>query len=173
MCCQDDTSNPGVPFACGLTLEKLSAHTVDEEGNEAFVKDNPLSLLRKVTIACKHLIKSFSHSLHSCLQYMVLAEYVLSPTKGMFPILHAHLLHFIVQQGLDTSSHCRPHSLDALLSILTLVSHCGSPRRPGRTCSPTTGTSSSRLALQPTPPDLSRAVLPQELPLVQQIVCTL
>lgn len=53
---QDAVSNPGVPFACGLTLEKLSAHTVDEEGNEAFVKDNPLSLLRKVrvlfTIAC-------------------------------------------------------------------------------------------------------------------------
>lgn len=46
---QDDTSNPGVPFACGLTLEKLSAHTVDEAGNQAFVKDNPLSLLRKVT----------------------------------------------------------------------------------------------------------------------------
>ena len=48
---QDDVSNPGVPFACGLTLEKLSAHTVDEDGNEAFVKDNPLSLLRKVSIA--------------------------------------------------------------------------------------------------------------------------
>ena len=46
---QDDVSNPGVPFACGLTLEKLSAHTVDEDGNDAFVKDNPLSLLRKVT----------------------------------------------------------------------------------------------------------------------------
>lgn len=48
VCLQDDVSNPGVPFACGLTLEKLSAHTVDEEGNEAFVKDNPLALLRKV-----------------------------------------------------------------------------------------------------------------------------
>lgn len=47
---QDDVSNPGVPFACGLTLEKLSAHTVDEAGNEAFVKDNPLSLLRKVSM---------------------------------------------------------------------------------------------------------------------------
>lgn len=47
---QDAVSNPGVPFACGLTLEKLSAHTVDEEGNEAFVKDNPLSLLRKVSL---------------------------------------------------------------------------------------------------------------------------
>ncbi len=53
MCYQDDASNPGVPFACGLTLEKLSAHTVNEEGNEAFVKDNPLSLLRKVTVAFK------------------------------------------------------------------------------------------------------------------------
>lgn len=50
---QDAVSNPGVPFACGLTLEKLSAHTVDEEGNEAFVKDNPLSLLRKVRMLSK------------------------------------------------------------------------------------------------------------------------
>lgn len=45
---QDDSSNPGKPFACGLTLEKLSAHTIDEDGNQAFVKDNPLSMLRKV-----------------------------------------------------------------------------------------------------------------------------
>ena len=52
---QDDTSNPGVPFACGLTLEKLSAHTVDEGGNEAFVKDNPLSLLRKVISSYRQL----------------------------------------------------------------------------------------------------------------------
>ncbi len=105
MCYQDDTSNPGVPFACGLTLEKLSAHTVDEEGNEAFVKDNPLSLLRKVTVACKQHIESFSHSLHSWLRHRVLAEEVLShgtPTEAVFPTLHTHLLHFIVQQGTAT-----------------------------------------------------------------------
>ena len=48
---QDDVSNPGVPFACGLTLEKLSAHTVNEAGKEIFVKDNPLSLMRKVRLS--------------------------------------------------------------------------------------------------------------------------
>ena len=37
-----------MPFACGLTLEQLSAHTVDEAGKPAFVKDNPLEMLRKV-----------------------------------------------------------------------------------------------------------------------------
>ena len=32
----------------GLTLEALSAHTVDEAGREAFVTQDPLKLLRKV-----------------------------------------------------------------------------------------------------------------------------
>ena len=32
----------------GLTLEALSAHTVDESGKEAFVTQNPVNLLRKV-----------------------------------------------------------------------------------------------------------------------------
>lgn len=45
---QDDVSYPGKPFAVGLTLEALSAHTVDESGKEAFVTQNPLKLLRKV-----------------------------------------------------------------------------------------------------------------------------
>ena len=31
----------------GLTLESLSAHTVDEAGKEAFVTQDPLKLLRK------------------------------------------------------------------------------------------------------------------------------
>ena len=44
---QDDWSNPGTPFAVGLTLESLSAHTVDEAGREAFVTQDPLKLLRK------------------------------------------------------------------------------------------------------------------------------
>ena len=66
---QDDTSNPGVPFACGLTLEKLSAHTVDEDGNQAFVKDNPLALLRKVpqlTHLADSLLKDLHHALSCC-----------------------------------------------------------------------------------------------------------
>lgn len=45
---QDDYSNPGTPFAVGLTLESLSAHTVDEAGKEAFITQDPLKLLRKV-----------------------------------------------------------------------------------------------------------------------------
>jgi vacuolar protein sorting-associated protein 13A/C len=47
---QDNVSYPGKPFAVGLTLEALSAHTVDESGKEAFVTQNPLKLLRKVCI---------------------------------------------------------------------------------------------------------------------------
>lgn len=32
----------------GFTLEKLSAHTIDEAGKEVFVHKNALDLLRKV-----------------------------------------------------------------------------------------------------------------------------
>ncbi len=52
---QDDVSYPGKPFAVGLTLEALSAHTVDESGKEAFVTQNPLKLLRKVMSPLSHL----------------------------------------------------------------------------------------------------------------------
>ena len=41
-------SVPGTPLAVGVTLERLSAHTVDELGREAFVRSNLLEVLRKV-----------------------------------------------------------------------------------------------------------------------------
>jgi hypothetical protein len=45
---EDDVSDPGSPFACGFTLDRISAATVDELGREAFVTNNPLQVLRKV-----------------------------------------------------------------------------------------------------------------------------
>jgi vacuolar protein sorting-associated protein 13A/C len=39
---------PACPLAVGFTLEKLSAHTIDEAGKEVFVHKNALELLRKV-----------------------------------------------------------------------------------------------------------------------------
>ena len=45
---QDDVSVPGIPLAVGVTLERLSAHTVDELGREAFVRSNLLEVLRKL-----------------------------------------------------------------------------------------------------------------------------
>ena len=56
---QDDVSYPGKPFAVGLTLEALSAHTVDESGKEAFVTQNPLKLLRKVWVT--HCVRAPEH----------------------------------------------------------------------------------------------------------------
>lgn len=44
---QDDESSSGQAFAFGLTLEKLSAHTIDEDGKPTFAKHNPMELLRK------------------------------------------------------------------------------------------------------------------------------
>ncbi|KAK9815130.1 hypothetical protein WJX73_008307 [Symbiochloris irregularis] len=46
---EDDTSNPDMPFAVGFTLERLSAHTVDEQGEKAFVTNNPMDFLRKAS----------------------------------------------------------------------------------------------------------------------------
>lgn len=45
---EDATSSPGHPFATGVFLGKLSVKTVDEEGNETFVKSGALQLIRKV-----------------------------------------------------------------------------------------------------------------------------
>ncbi|KFM29234.1 Vacuolar protein sorting-associated protein 13A [Auxenochlorella protothecoides] len=44
---EDDVTNPGHPFSCGITLDKLAAATVNDKGEEAFVTTTPLSLLRK------------------------------------------------------------------------------------------------------------------------------
>lgn len=41
-------SNPGNPFSCGVTLAKLAAVTMDEQGNETFDTSGALDKLRKV-----------------------------------------------------------------------------------------------------------------------------
>jgi vacuolar protein sorting-associated protein 13A/C len=41
------SSNPGHPFAAGITLAKLAAVTMDEEGNETFDTSGALDKLRK------------------------------------------------------------------------------------------------------------------------------
>ncbi|KAL0308078.1 UNVERIFIED_CONTAM: hypothetical protein Sangu_2997500 [Sesamum angustifolium] len=40
-------SNPGHPFCCGITLAKLAAVTMDEQGNETFDTSGALDKLRK------------------------------------------------------------------------------------------------------------------------------
>ena len=45
---EDATSSPGHPFATGVFLGNLNIKTVDEEGNETFVKSGALQLIRKV-----------------------------------------------------------------------------------------------------------------------------
>lgn len=42
-------SNPGHPFSCGVTLAKLAAVTMDEQGNETFDASGALDRLRKVS----------------------------------------------------------------------------------------------------------------------------
>lgn len=41
-------SNPGHPFSCGVTLAKLAAVTMDEQGNETFDTSGALDKLCKV-----------------------------------------------------------------------------------------------------------------------------
>lgn len=41
-------SNPGHPFAAGVTLEKLLAVTVDDSGKETFVTGGTLDRIQKV-----------------------------------------------------------------------------------------------------------------------------
>ncbi|TMX02660.1 hypothetical protein EJD97_020565 [Solanum chilense] len=44
---EDLESNAGHPFAAGITLEKLSAMTIDDSGSEAFVTGNALDFIQK------------------------------------------------------------------------------------------------------------------------------
>ncbi|KAH7316123.1 hypothetical protein KP509_21G079300 [Ceratopteris richardii] len=44
---EDSESHPGHPFAIGLTLKKLAAHTVDENGEETFISSGPLDRIQK------------------------------------------------------------------------------------------------------------------------------
>ncbi|KAL3812236.1 hypothetical protein ACJIZ3_013504 [Penstemon smallii] len=44
---EDSVSNPGHPFSCGVTLAKLAAVTMDEQGNETFDTSGALDKLRK------------------------------------------------------------------------------------------------------------------------------
>lgn len=48
---QDDNTSPGRSFAVGFTLGELSAHTIDEEGNRAFITAKEMDEVRKVTTA--------------------------------------------------------------------------------------------------------------------------
>lgn len=43
-------SNPGYPFSTGITLAKLAAVTMDDQGNETFDTSGALDKLRKVNI---------------------------------------------------------------------------------------------------------------------------
>ena len=57
-------SNPGHPFAAGLTLEKLSAVTVDESGKETFVTGGALDRIQKVPLLVKYqnlIFHCFNH----------------------------------------------------------------------------------------------------------------
>jgi hypothetical protein len=47
---EDALTNPEHPFACGITLDRISGYTVDEAGKEAFVTNNPLQTLRKALL---------------------------------------------------------------------------------------------------------------------------
>ncbi len=69
---QDDVSNPGHSFAAGVTLERISAHTVDAQGKPTFVTHNPLELLRKVcTYVCVYVCVCVS-----CLRGLACRVYV-------------------------------------------------------------------------------------------------
>ncbi|RAL47445.1 hypothetical protein DM860_013410 [Cuscuta australis] len=45
---EDSVSHPGYPFCCGITLAKLAAVTMDEQGNETFDTSGALDKLRKL-----------------------------------------------------------------------------------------------------------------------------
>lgn len=51
-------SNVGHPFAAGVMLDRLSAFTVDDNGNETFVTGGALDSIQKVCVSLS--IKTYS-----------------------------------------------------------------------------------------------------------------
>lgn len=41
---EDDVAHPGHPFAAGLTLRKVDAHTTDDEWRSAFIAGMPIKV---------------------------------------------------------------------------------------------------------------------------------
>ncbi|KAK1259991.1 hypothetical protein QJS04_geneDACA015489 [Acorus gramineus] len=60
---EDSVSNPGHPFCSGVTLAKLAAVTMDEQGNETFDTSGALDKLRK-RLAVYHDSDSFPWKVH-------------------------------------------------------------------------------------------------------------
>ena len=55
-------SNPGHPFCFGVTLAKLAAVTMDEQGNETFDTSGALDKLQKVSLFSS-LVKAISQKI--------------------------------------------------------------------------------------------------------------
>ncbi|MQL82370.1 hypothetical protein Taro_014851 [Colocasia esculenta] len=71
---EDLESNPGHPFAAGLTLGRLSAMTVDDAGKEAFATGGALEHIQKIFEIEKHRSSSASVLKEHC--------YILQPVTG-------------------------------------------------------------------------------------------
>jgi vacuolar protein sorting-associated protein 13A/C len=61
---EDTESNLGHPFAAGLTLAKLGAVTVDEDGREIFVTGGALDRIQKASSLIHLFHSSFIHRFH-------------------------------------------------------------------------------------------------------------
>lgn len=79
-------SNPGHPFSCGVTLAKLAAVTMDEQGNETFDTSGALDKLRKVSCSLFHA-KDCSRKLTFWSQIGIICLQGQSETKYLYAII--------------------------------------------------------------------------------------
>ncbi|XVF52445.1 hypothetical protein PTKIN_Ptkin05aG0018700 [Pterospermum kingtungense] len=98
---EDLESNPGHPFAAGLTLEKLSAVTVDDSGKETFVSGGAL----------EHIQKSVElDRLALYLDSDILPWHINKPWEDLLPSEWVQVFRFGTKDGLPADHPIQPHT---------------------------------------------------------------
>ncbi|KAL8529518.1 hypothetical protein ACS0TY_006808 [Phlomoides rotata] len=98
---EDLESNPGHPFAGGVTLDKLSAFTVDDKGDESFITGGELERIQK------------SVELERMAVYLdsdISPWYVEKPWEDLQPSEWAQVFKFGTKDGKPAASNLEEHS---------------------------------------------------------------
>ncbi|XP_060207492.1 uncharacterized protein LOC132635217 [Lycium barbarum] len=98
---EDLESNSGHPFAAGITLEKLSAMTVDDSGNEAFVTGNALDFIQK-SVELERLAVYFDSD--------ITPWHIDKPWADLLPQEWVKIFRYGTENGKPADGHIKEHS---------------------------------------------------------------
>ncbi|XP_031125724.1 uncharacterized protein LOC116028070 isoform X1 [Ipomoea triloba] len=98
---EDVESNPGHPFAAGITLEKLSAMTVDDYGKETFITGGALELIQK-SVELEKLAVYFDSD--------IIPWHIDKPWEDLLPVEWVKVFRHGTQDGKPADNLVKEHS---------------------------------------------------------------